>query len=115
MKQKKKMGDGQRDPKGHRQSQRKRKENQRPSSKKKIGSKMGRPEEENFVKKQVSLSIQRAYPSSQQGIQLESQTELTKVFLSRKLCIARFMSCSNAYPAKDNFSLHSHSLSTLST
>jgi hypothetical protein len=36
---------------------------------KKIGSKKGRPEEENFVKKQVSLSIQRAYPSSQRGIQ----------------------------------------------
>jgi hypothetical protein len=36
---------------------------------KKIGSKKGRPEEENFVKKQVSLSIQRAYTSSQQGIQ----------------------------------------------
>jgi hypothetical protein len=36
---------------------------------KKMGSKKGRPEEENFVKKQVSLSIERAYPSSQQGIQ----------------------------------------------
>jgi hypothetical protein len=47
-----------------------RKENQRPSSKKKkCGSKKGRPEEENFAKKQVSLSIQHAYPSSQQGIQ----------------------------------------------
>jgi hypothetical protein len=33
----------------------------------KCGSKKekGRPEEENFVKKQVSHSIQRAYPSSQ--------------------------------------------------
>jgi hypothetical protein len=38
-------------------------------AKKKNGSKQGRPEEENFVKKQVSLSIQRAYPLSQQGIQ----------------------------------------------
>ncbi len=37
--------------------------------KKKCGSKKGRPEEENFVKKQVSLSIRRAYPSSQQGTQ----------------------------------------------
>jgi hypothetical protein len=36
---------------------------------KKMGSKKGRPEEENFVKKQVSLFIQRAYLSSQQGIQ----------------------------------------------
>ncbi len=36
---------------------------------KKMGSKKGRPEEENFAKKKVSLSIQRAYPSSQQGIQ----------------------------------------------
>jgi hypothetical protein len=42
-----------------------RKENQRPSSKKKCGSKKGRPEEENFAKKQASLSIQHAYPSSQ--------------------------------------------------
>jgi hypothetical protein len=32
---------------------------------KKNCSKKGRPEEENFAKKQVSLSIQRAYPSSQ--------------------------------------------------
>jgi hypothetical protein len=38
-------------------------------AKKKMGWKKGRPEEENFVKKQVSLSIQRAYPSSQRGIQ----------------------------------------------
>jgi hypothetical protein len=37
--------------------------------KKKIGSKKGRPKEENFVKKQVSLSILRAYLSSQRGIQ----------------------------------------------
>jgi hypothetical protein len=36
---------------------------------KKCGSKKGRPKEENFVKKQVSLSIQRAYLSSQRGIQ----------------------------------------------
>jgi hypothetical protein len=38
---------------------------------KKCGSKKekGRPEEENFVKKQVSHSIQHAYPSSQRGIQ----------------------------------------------
>jgi hypothetical protein len=36
---------------------------------KKNGYKKGRPEEENFAKKQVSLSIQCAYPSSQQGIQ----------------------------------------------
>jgi hypothetical protein len=37
--------------------------------KKIFDSKKGRPEEENFAKKQVSLSIQHAYPSSQQGIQ----------------------------------------------
>jgi hypothetical protein len=37
------------------------------AQRKKIGSKKGRPKEENFIKKQVSLSIQCAYPSSQQG------------------------------------------------
>jgi hypothetical protein len=35
---------------------------------KKMDSKKGRPEEENFIKKQVSLSIQRTYPSSQRSI-----------------------------------------------
>jgi hypothetical protein len=52
---------------GEAKEKEKRTKDQAPS--KKIWYSKGSPEEENFAKKQVSLFIQRAYPSSQLGIQ----------------------------------------------